>query len=134
MAVVLSYCIPFVGYLFFAEVEAEDYVFRYLDQNAPEALAGWLAFLVFSIRYTAYFTWFISQNVVEAIARTAWATHRIPVLTMGTAVVFMSIAFSMMDDTWSLTLYGIGGFAFNILAFVLPAVYYLAQFHFTSVK
>jgi hypothetical protein len=56
------------------------------------------------------------------------------VFTTGPAVVFISIAFGMMDDTWRLTLYGIGGFAFNILAFVLPAVYYLEQFHFTPVK
>jgi amino acid permease len=40
----------------------------------------------------------------------------------------------MMDDTWSLTLYAIGGFAFDILAFILPAVCYLAQFRFISVK
>jgi hypothetical protein len=46
MAAVLSYCIPFASYLFFAEAEAKDYVFRCLDQNAPEVPASWLAFLV----------------------------------------------------------------------------------------
>jgi amino acid permease len=48
----------------------------------------------------------------------------------GVAIVFMSIAVSMMDDTWSLTLYAIGGLAFNTLAFILPSLYYLVQFRF----
>jgi amino acid permease len=72
--------------------------------------------------------------VIEAIAGRAWAMHRIPVLTTGIATVFMSIGISMMDESWSLMLYAIGGFAFNMLAFIVPAVYYLAQFRFKSVK
>jgi hypothetical protein len=134
VSAVVSYFVPFVGYLFLREVESEDYIFDYLDQSAPEVLVGWLAFFVLSMSSTAYWTWFISQNVVKAIAGRMLVTHRIPMLTTGIAIVFMSMGVSMMDDTWSLTLYAIGGFAFNILAFILPAVCYLVQSVFISVK
>jgi hypothetical protein len=134
ISAVISYFIPFAGYLFLTDVEDEDYIFNHLDQGPPEVLVGWLAFFVLSMSCTAYYAWFISQNIVEAIAGRRWATHRIPVFTTGIAIVFMSIGVSMMDDMWSQTLYTLGGFAFDLLAFILPAVYYLAQFRFASVK
>jgi hypothetical protein len=131
---IVSCFVPMIGYLFFTGIPDEENIFSYLNPVAPEVLIGKIAVWIISVCSTMLYTFFVSQTIVQAIAGRSSGSFRLSNLMTGLAVCLFSVCMNLFDDVWNLALYQLGSIAFNILAFVLPPIYYLVQFRFRNIK
>jgi hypothetical protein len=130
---VVSYFVPMIGYLFFLDIADQENIFSHLDP-APEVLIGSAAVWIVAVCSTMLYTFFVSQTVVQAIAGRPWDFYPVPNVIAGLAVCLFCVGINLMDDVWNITIYQLGSIAFNLLAFVLPPIYYLIQFQFRNLK
>jgi hypothetical protein len=127
------YLIPAFGYLTMAEVEDGESVFHYLNPNAPEVIVGKLAVISNSICSNCLYQYFLAKTVASEIHSSA-VDHRIVLGVTGLVFGALSIWVNFWEDLGIAIFYGVACVSFSILAFILPPLYFLAQYRFQSVQ
>jgi hypothetical protein len=125
------YLIPAFGYLTFAEVEDGENVFHYLDPAAPEVIVGKFAVLVNMCCSDMVFQFFLAKTIAGFITRNAENSH-VALTIAGLIAGMVAIWVNFFDELATTIFFGIGLNAFSILAFVLPPVYFFAQYGLQS--
>jgi hypothetical protein len=125
------YLIPAFGYLTMAEIEDGDNVFHYLDQTAPEVIVGQFAVVVSMVCSTALFSFFTVKTIVELFVPQA-RDIRVPMAFTILGIGAMSISVNFTGDMAISIVYAVGAIGFSLLGFVLPPIYFFAQYRLKS--
>jgi hypothetical protein len=79
------------------------------------------------------FTYFVANVMVEQILPVA-ARDRMTVGIAGFTASLLSISLQFLGGLVYDLLFAVGGVSFSVIGFVLPPVYYFAQYHGQSVR
>jgi hypothetical protein len=126
------FLIPTFGYMSMAPIEDGENVFHYLDPVAPEAIVGAGAVIVNMICSNALFTFFMAKSVAGQILPGA-ENQGVPVAVAAFATSALALCVNSLGDTLLDWFYGVGSVAFSVLGFVLPPIYFFAQYRLKSV-
>jgi amino acid permease len=127
------YLIPAFGYLAVEPLDDGENIYHSLDPTAIEVIIGELAVIVNLLCSNLLFTFYGAKTAVAQILPVA--EYRIvPAGVAGIASCACSICVNFMGDFGVDLFYGIGAVAFSIIGFVLPPLYYFAQYQFKSIR
>jgi amino acid permease len=133
----ISYVVPLIGYLLFLGGEAETYYLLYCDTTgSPEVVTGLISLVVLSITSNLFYTYLTAQVImgfftsVDVNEKGRDTAKRIPRVLAALTSNLLGIAANTAPLTLLLTLWEVVFISLSLMANVLPAVYYLAQFRF----
>jgi hypothetical protein len=130
---ILNFGTGLCSYLLFKDITSYDPVFSYLNPRNGEVIVGIIAMYVVSICTTAFYTYYLAVIIASlTLKETAGQTK--PVCLAGLVVVLTYAALNFIGDIVNDISVLVANIAFLLLAFVLPPVFYLVQFGFSSVK
>jgi hypothetical protein len=121
------YLIPAFGFLALADVEDGENVFHYLNPSAPEVIVGKFAVIVNMACSDMLFQFFLAKSVAGSI----WpaAEHSREALALaGLVAGAVAIAVNFLDEFSSTLFFGVAVNSFSLLAFILPPVFFFAQY------
>jgi hypothetical protein len=130
---VCLYLIPAFGYLAVEPPDDGENIYHSLDPTAKEVIIGEAAVIVNMVCSSLVFTFFLAKTIIELIMPIA-VNRGIPVGVAAIGASALSICVNFWGDFGAELFLGIGEVAFAIIGFVLPPVYYFAQYQFKSIR
>jgi hypothetical protein len=137
----LCFVIPLAAFLVCPDIETDEtYFYRFGDGEAPEVILGIACVLIVSVASNVFFTFFIAQQFV-----CIWvgdhtgdgAEQPIPHFTRGitaACAALIAVTVNFTNEYVELIWYNIAGFAYALLAFVFPGLFYFVQFRFRVMR
>jgi hypothetical protein len=122
---IVSCFVPMIGDLFFADVPYEGNISSSLNPAAPEVIIGKIPLWIIAVCSTVMYAVFVGQTVVQAITAKSWDSYPVSNVLSRVAACLFSGWMNLLGDIWNLIFSQLGSSAFDLLAFVLPPIYYL---------
>ena len=132
---ITSFIFHFLGGFFSYLVSPEndgDVIFYYLDPLATEVIIGKIATYIISITSQMFYTYYLSRVVTEFILPNS-SHDKTSTFVSGITVILLSISLNFIDEIVTVVFDLIASIAMIILVFLLPAIYYLKQYKFSSI-
>jgi hypothetical protein len=127
LCAIVLYLIPALGYLTGQLVDDGENVFHYLDPWAVEVIAGQIAVMISMFCSEFFFAYLMGRCVAGQIYTPA-ENHGIPVGVSAFAMSALALCINFLGDQGLGLFYGIALISFSVVGFVLPPVYYFAQY------
>jgi hypothetical protein len=135
------YVTPAIGYLQMTDVGRDSNFFLELDgPGSYEVIVGEICVLILSITSNLIFTYFVSRSVMMFFHDEQIGSSNVrsssPISRMFVAVPFAMLAISVnsTNEVVEYVVYEIAMVGYCFIGFVLPALYYLIEFHFRVFK
>jgi hypothetical protein len=137
---IFVYVTPLIGYLLMTDVEEDCNFLRVLDPtDSPEVIVGQMCVLLLSITSLSFFTFFVANVLMEFFNNERLETGEGPPssssapitrLLAGMVASLLAISINFTTEVAELVIYELAAMAYSFTGFVLPGLYYLAQFKF----
>jgi hypothetical protein len=127
---IFSYLTPLLSYLFFVDEEMVSCFFIYLEPaGSPEVIIGTISVIIVATCSNMYFA-FMSSQAILAIWDIGVEEKRMTGLRVfGSLVsVLVAICLNFAGDLAFLVFYELSSFAYTVLGFVMPALFFLVHF------
>jgi hypothetical protein len=133
---IFSYVVPCISYLMFVEEEVVSCFFLYLDPDrSPEVIVGTVCMIVIALCSNMYFAYIVCQAILAMFhVDVSEESATLPRLFATSVSVLISICLNFAGDLVFALFYEISSLAFALLGYFLPALFFLTEFKFKSLK